>query len=175
MASSEDMTAAELTISNDELCQELVDAEKGLAVVLKENDELKESNNKLKKQLDVELAKQTQPPPTPLYPDGRPSCEPKYRLKIGLPWRLLLKAVLPYEGGEHVWSIGAPYYHNLHKQLRQYYGDAVTWKTQIKYRRACDGEWMVVENDKDVKLAYKDWQYSPYVDTTWLRLFIVVP
>jgi regulator of replication initiation timing len=52
MASSEDMTAAELTISNDELLQELMDAEKGLAVVLKENDELKESNNKLKKQLD---------------------------------------------------------------------------------------------------------------------------
>jgi cell division septum initiation protein DivIVA len=52
MASSEDMTAAELTISNDELRQELLDAEKGLVVVLKENDELKENNNKLKEQLD---------------------------------------------------------------------------------------------------------------------------
>lgn len=111
----------------------------------------------------------------PLHPDGRPSCEPKPRLKIGLPWRLLVKAVLPYEGGEHVWSIGAPYHGQLMWQLKQYYGDKVSWKTQIKYHRDCDGEWMVVENDKDVKLAYKDWQYSCEEEATWLRLFIVVP
>jgi hypothetical protein len=52
MASSDDITTAELTTKNNELSQKLEEAVKVLTAAIKKHKELKENNHKLKKQLD---------------------------------------------------------------------------------------------------------------------------